>query len=235
MTAQDLITEALTLIGRLGAGRTPGVTESNYSLGILNAMLDSWSTKRLTVYSIASATYTLTAGTESYTIGTGGVWNTARPIAIESADIAVTFTGSSKTSYFPLRIIGQKEFASIQTLGDQSDISRSMYCDCAFPLSTVYLYPIPGIAAQIDLYTWQPLGQLISLMTTASFPNGYARAIAYNLAVELAGVFEKAIPESVATIAQASKEAIEGLNARLTPGDEVQAQGAVETQPGNKQ
>lgn len=235
MTAQDLITEALTLIGRLGAGRLPGSTESNYSLGILNAMLDSWSTKRLTVYSIGSATYNLTPGTSVYTLGPGGTWAGPRPVAIESADVVLFFSTSLKASYFPVKILTQKEYASIQTLGDTSDVPKSLYCDFAYPTCNVDVYPSPNLATAIELYTWTPLQQFSSLSTALSLPNGYARAIGYNLAVELGAVFEKQIPDSVIAIAKASKEAIEGINARLTPADEVAAQTADETQQGTKQ
>jgi hypothetical protein len=237
MTAQDLITQALTLIGRLGAGRGPGIAESNVSFQILNNMLDSWSTKRLNVYAIAQQTFSLTPAQEQYTIGPGGSgqWNTARPIAIESADAFLFFQGASQASYFPLKVLSQKEYAQIETLGDQSYVPKSLYCDYAYPSSNLYVYPAPAIACSLELYTWTPLQQFSSLSTALSMPNGYPRAIAYNLAVELAPIFEKPVPEAVLAIAKASKESIQGINARLAPVDETAAEEAEESDRGNKQ
>jgi hypothetical protein len=237
MQAQDIVNQALTLIGRLGQGRTAGLSESTVAFNVLNMLLDSWSTKRTRVFEIQTNTYPLVAGTESYVIGPGGtgLWLTTRPVAIESADIVATIGGSTKNSYFPLKIIGQKEFAMLQTLGDQADISKSLYCDNAFPSATVYLFPTPALALNIDLYTWQPLTQFPLLTTTVAFPPGYPRMIAYNLAVEIAPLFEREVPEAVATIAKASMEAIEAVNARLTPTDEIKAQTVAENQQGNKQ
>ena len=231
MTAQDLVNQALTLIGRLGQGRGAGTSESTVAFNALNLMLDSWSTKRTRVFQIGNATYALAAGTESYVIGTGQVWNGPRPTAIESADIVATIGGSSKNSYFPLQIISQKEFARLQTLGDQADVPKSLYYDNAYPYGTVYLYPTPALAISIELYVWTPLTQFATISTAVAFPAGYA----YNLAVEIAPLFEKQVPDDVAAIAKASVDTIEGINARLTPSDEIQQQTAAENQQGNKQ
>jgi hypothetical protein len=306
MILQDLIQDALTVCGRLGAGRKAGQSESDVALYIVNRLLDSWSVKRLTVYAVALNTYALVAATESYTIGIGGVFNAPRPIVLESANIVASI--ESSTAHFPLQIIGQIEYAALETYADQSIIPKKLYIDGAFPLSTIYLYPIPATNTHLDLYTWQPLTQFappagtvstvgtavtfvtgaqfstewvstnnppwlapsitingvaytiasvqsataLTLTATAgaqtdvaysasvflaavSFPPGYGRALTDNLAVELAPSFALKVTAELASIATASKEAIESVNARMVPQPEIAAQGAAETQQGNKQ
>src|SRR5487761_1972253 len=107
MTVQDLINRSLSLIGRLGAGRTAGATESARSFDVLNAKLASWSTNRLCVFTVQSAIHNLQAGLDNYQIGTGVSspgFNTARPIKIVSATILASVAGAY-TGRFPLRLI----------------------------------------------------------------------------------------------------------------------------------
>lgn len=306
MILQNLINDALKLIGRLGPGRSAGQSESNDALYIVNRMLDSWSVKRLTVFSVARNTWPLTAAQETYTIGVGGVFSTPRPTVIESANIVASVEGL--TAYFPLELIGQDDFAELETYSDQSIIPKKLYNDGAFPLSTLYLYPIPATNTHLDLYTWNPLTQFtapagtvntsgtavtfetgtqfstdwvsannppwllpqivingvaytiasvnsptsITLTATAgtqtgvaysasvflaafSFPPGYGRAITDNLAVELAPSWGKSVSAELAAIATASKSAIEAVNARMVPQQQIAAQSAAEQQQGNKQ
>lgn len=233
MLVQDLINESLTLIGRLGPGRIAGPSESAVCMAIANQMLDSWSTKRLTVYTVARTTWPLTAATETYTIGAGGVFSTPRPTVIESANIIAIVEGS--TAYFPLEIIGQDEFAELETYSDQSIIPKKLYNDGAFPLSTLYLYPIPSTSTHLDLYTWAPLTQFATLGDTLAVPPGYGRALAMNLAVELAPAFGLAVSDVLAVNASASKAAIEAVNARKVPQSEIEAQSAAENVKGNTQ
>src|SRR5581483_4375410 len=222
-TAQDLVTLALTLSGRLGAGRTPGAAESAVVLGIANNMLDSWSTERLMVVSIQLATYSLTAGTESYTIGpSGAVFTAARPVMVQSASIKATVEG--QTSHFPLRVIGQDEFAQQMRYGDQAAIPRTLYNDMGAPNSTLYIYPIPATNTHLELYTWQQFAQFAGLTDTLAFPPGYYRAVAYNLAIEIASAFGLTVPASVAKIAADAKASIEAINQRLMPDSELGAE-----------
>lgn len=220
MLVQDLVNLSLTLCGRLGAGRTAGAAESQVVFGIANAMLDSWSTKRLAVYSVALATYPLVAGTETYTIGTGGVFNVPRPALIQSASIVATVAG--QTGRFPMKVIGQDEFSQIESYGDRTAIPKLLYFDGAFPIATIYLFPIPASSAtSLDLYTWQTFAQFATLGDTITFPAGYQRAINYNLAVEIAAAFGLKVPDVVATIARSSMASIEAINARLMPDVEL--------------
>src|ERR1017187_4761820 len=297
VNVQAILNQSLTLVGRLGAGRTAGNAESLVSLAIANNLLDSWSTKRLTVYTIVSNQWPLVASTESYTIGTGGTFDTARPTVVESANIVASV--ESSTARFPLRMIGQAEFAGLETFSDTSIIPKMLYNDNGFPLATLYLFPIPATNTHLELYTWQaftqftaPAGTLTTaatavtwvsgtkfdaswvggtitinavaytissvtsstalvlsatagiqtgvafstspLLAVSAFPPGYARAYQYNLAVELAAAFGLKVPDVVLQIAEASKDSIEAVNARLTPQPEIGAQAASEKQTGNK-
>jgi hypothetical protein len=303
MNVQDLINQSLTLAKRLGAGRGAGQSESNVVLQLLNNMLDSWSTKRLTVYNVAAASYSVTAGTDAYTIGPGGTWSATRPTAIESANIVTTVSSGNVQAKFPVKLIGQKEWANLETFGDTSVIPKLLYYDQAYPLGTVNIFPTPSQNVNLELYTWTPFtqftapagtvntvgtavtwesgpyfdpelvgnaitinsvayavasvasnGQSLVLSTSAGtqtgvaysvsvflgsvlFPPGYVRAVSYNLAVEICPAFGLPVPDDVMQIAEGAKAAVEALNARFAPADDIANQNAAEKQgtQGNKQ
>jgi hypothetical protein len=163
------------------------------------------------------------------------VFNAARPTAIESANIVATVEGAS--ARFPMKIIGQNEWASQETYGDQSIIPKKLYYDQAFPLATIYLFPTPATNTHLEIYTWTPFTQFATLGDTLAMPPGYLRALSYNLAVEIGAAFGLQIPAAVLTIAEGSKAAIEALNARMIPQDDIANQTAAENQgtKGNKQ
>jgi hypothetical protein len=219
MTAQDIVTRSLTLISRLGAGRTPGASESTAAFGVLNAMLASWSTDRLTVYSIQTGIFAVTAATQTYTIGTGGTWNTARPIKISGASVIVSIGGVAQS--FPLKIVDNVQWTQLLNRNDSSPIPRYLYNDYAYPSSNISLSPIPVGTPSIELHSYVPLAQFAALTDTVAFPQGYERAIAYNLAVELAPMFELKPPDAVLLVAKDSKEALAQLNAKISGADEL--------------
>ena len=72
MDAQTFINQTLTLIGRLGPGRGAGPSESAQALDMWNAMLSSWNTEHLSVYTIYEHEYPLTNDKGDYSFGPGG-------------------------------------------------------------------------------------------------------------------------------------------------------------------
>src|SRR5262249_58931003 len=87
MTAIDLITSALRLIGVTASGEQPTGEEASDALVILNQMIDSWNAERLNVFTITISNFSLTPGTQVYTLGSGGTFNATRPAAIDRISI----------------------------------------------------------------------------------------------------------------------------------------------------
>src|ERR1700693_2655549 len=89
MTAQTFINDTLSFIGRLSApGRGAGPSESAMALDVLNNLLESWNTEKLSCYTISNAKYALTANKQDYSFGPAGSdFVVARPVKIQSAGI----------------------------------------------------------------------------------------------------------------------------------------------------
>lgn len=209
MTWLDLIRSSLRLIGELGPGRTitANSTPAVDAGFVLNAILDSANADRLNIFTISNASYNLTAGQQSYTIGASGNFNTTRPQKIESANLILS--GNLRQ---PLKLINDQQFASIKLQSVQSTIPQYLYNDGNYPLSTLFLYPVPSANLQLELWTWQLLSQITDITATASLPPGYADFLRFRLAVRLAAEWGKPLRPDVVELANQAERNIQRGN-----------------------
>lgn len=184
-TALDVITDAMKLLGVLFKSETPSADEAADGLTALNDLLDSWSNDGLMTPSFAWENFPLTAGTATYTIGSGGTFNTSRPITIAAAFVRVG------TIDHPLDIITPEQYETditVKTIA--STYPRFMVYDNAHPLSTIYLYPVPASSATtLHLLSNKALDTYTSTSDTVTVRAGRLRAMKHNLALELAPQF----------------------------------------------
>lgn len=204
-TARDLIKRSLLLIGVVGQGEDVEASEANDALSALNDMLDSWSADSRAVYEESRESFTLT-GASSYTIGSGGDFDTTRPIRIESA-----FVRSGETDY-PLRLVDKKQYARISQKSLSSSYPNYLYYDADYPLGNIVLWPKPISGYTLHLYSLKPLSNIADLDTAISLPPGFSRAIRYNLACEVSPEYGIEPPLKVQRIADESKEIIDAAN-----------------------
>lgn len=206
-TALDIVKRSMRLIGALGAGETPVDYEQVDGLAALNAMLESWSTRRLTVPRIAEVSVTWPADTASRTIGPAGADTTAeRPIKIIAA------RQRQNDIDYPITVLNRKPWDSITDKTTASTIAQYVWYDPTHPTGTVYLWPIPSAEATILLRAIDQLTAFSTATQSVSLPPGYERALAYNLALELAPEYQREIPASVARLAASSLRDVHRVN-----------------------
>jgi hypothetical protein len=155
-TVSDLIHSSFRLIGAVAAGETLETNELNDALVSLNQMIASWSTEKLSVYAINKETFPL-SGTQSYTMGPGGSFATARPVQI----IAARATSGSGNYGRHLDIVDADAWTSTVERDGGINLPIKAFVDYAFPLATVWLWPVPAASTQVELYT---------MMEYTSFP-----------------------------------------------------------------
>jgi hypothetical protein len=212
VTGRDVVKASLRLLGVLASGEAPSASEASDALESLNRMISNWSTESLLIYARVRETFTLTPGTSSYTMGSGGTFNTTRPLSIESASIELQST--SPKQEFPLNVLEITEWAAITAKDLTATIPTDVYVEMTNPQATVNLWPVPTAANKIALYSVKELSSISTLDTALAFPPGYEEAIVYNLAVRLAPEYGRPVSAEVATVATESKANIERLNAR---------------------
>jgi hypothetical protein len=205
-TAADLIRGAFRVLGVLASGETPEAQEQADALEALNDMLDSWAGERLALYATLRSEHPLTPALNPHTIGASGTFNTTRPVRIDRASILL----ANQDVELPLQLLSDSEWQN--TAGKSAaGTPTSLWVESSHPLMKLWLNPIPSAADTLVLYTWQQLGDFTAA-TEVDLPKGYARALKYNLAKELAPDYGESLSAEAAAIADESKANLKRLN-----------------------
>lgn len=210
MIALDLITGALRLLGVTASGESISANEASDALSSLNDLLDSWSTQSLLIPNRVREVFPLVSGQQSYTMGTGGNFNTARPMRIEHALLQVTSV--SPALELPIKILTEDQFAGILIKTLNSTYPLYAYAEGTFPLETLNVWPVPNQVNNIVLYSWKQLANLTSLATVLNLPPGYNRALKHHLAIELAPEFGRSVAPEIVAVADAAIADIKRMN-----------------------
>lgn len=214
-TAQDVITDTLVALGEVGFNETVNSDDLSFGLTRLNGLLDSWSTERLSLYTVKRGQFTLSASTQDYTIGPTGTFTTVgRPVLIQTAAIIISAT----TIRFQMNVLTSKQWALIQEKGLTGVLPTDIYMDQEFPNAGIHLWPIPSGTPDIEIYFWAPLPVFVNVTDTFSLPPGYQDAVKYGLMVHLAQAYNKSIDPAILALAQQKKAAIQTLNAQILAG-----------------
>jgi len=202
-SATDIGTRALRLLGVVDAAGTPSAEDTRTAYEALNDMVDDWATQRQTIFKIDRSVFPLQASKASYTLGFGGDWSLIRPVWIERCSVIPDTSGAGNTGPMEIPLgppLDINEFQRITIKTALSAYPQYVYWDRAWVngVSQVQVYPVPTSSnAAIVLYTPSALKEFPDMGTVFSFPPGYARALRYNLAVELAPEYGIAAPEEV--------------------------------------
>lgn len=208
-TAQTIVERALRLIGATESGETPTAGELADGLTALNDMIESWQTDRLTVFAYVDTAFTMVNGDNSYTVGPSGNFNlTPRPSKIENI-----FIRANNIDY-PVDLVDQEKWFSIPDKTVSSDIPNKAYYEPTMSTGTLQVWPVPNAAHSLHIVTWSPVSSFASLSTSVTLPQGYARALSFNLAVEIAPEYQLAVPANVQSIALDSLAMLKRANQR---------------------
>jgi len=208
-SVSTMILRSLRLLGEKEPGDTLTSAEQTDYLNDLNSMMESWSIERAFCYQIVQESLSLSSSVGSYTIGSGGDFNTTRPVKI----VDPCFIRDSSNLDSPLRIIDATAYGRIVQKTIDGTYPGYLFYDSAYAsnLGTIRLYPEPQAGLTLFINSWKQLQSFASVSTVLALPPGYQRAIETNFAIEISGGFSSVSPE-VAKIAKESKAAIKSLN-----------------------
>ncbi len=202
MTAQEYIEAALEEIGAIMVGETPDSATLTWGLRKLNTMLKTIFADEINIYKRTHENFSVVAGTASYTIGSGGDFDTDRPILIETA-----FTQDSDNENTEVFVKPIHDYWLLDNHATQGKISN-LYYDKDFPLGTIYLYHSPDKTYDLHIVSQKSLVEPVSLSTSIVFPDIYEEVLITKLAIRLAPRYGITVsPELIA----ASKEAYSNL------------------------
>jgi hypothetical protein len=230
-TAQTVIDQSAKLIGVLASGMSLATEEYTDCLEKLNTLIESWDAEYLNIFAMDRASWPLAANrTTPYTLGPSAAdWNGPRPVSIRAANVVTTGGVTSA-----LKLITAEEWSAVLEKGAVSKMPKALYCDFAYPILNIYLTPWSSQASALELFTWEKLTTYATIATAFDLPPSYQRALEFNLALDIAGMFGKVPGQDLVMLAQQSKEVIRGLNAPPSGTAQVtQALGAATPVPPN--
>lgn len=212
-TGQSLVTKALRRIGVVGQGQSaPSMPILNEAFDELNDMIDEWATESTLIYVVEEATFPLTSGTGTYTLGPGGTFNRVRPPQLDRASI-ISNNNPSQPLELALQVLDLGQWQGIPVKNVQSALPRTLYRDYAFPLMNITLWPKPNVGnLDIKLYCPTQLSEFATLGTSYNIPPGYLNALKYNLAYRLCDYFGKPVPQTLPELASKALAKIEIAN-----------------------
>ena len=204
-TIQQIIDDACSLV-------TAGVQSNDNvrNLRVLNRMLDNWSVDGLTFSVAIEESFPLVAGTVSYTVGSGGNFNTVRPTKITSAFIHDNESGEDE----PLDVSLTNEAYDSIDLKTTPGKPFELFYNPSYPLGTVYLYYAPDKVYNLVINSVKPFVDVTDTSQSFSLPPGWGRAIQYNLALELAPLYKSAVGQEVARVANESYRRMKSVSTR---------------------
>lgn len=206
-TARQIITKALQKARVLVKGESPSGDEISDGLYALNAMIGSWSNNSLLIYSRTSESFALTGNQASYTIGSGGDFDTDRPLQILSAFIRIGSTD------YELESINGVQYDKIVQKNIATAIPQYIFYDGNSPLGVITLNPVPT-GGTLHIRSEKQISQFSTLDTDNNFPAGWDRALIFNLAAEIASEYGQEISQMDYQIAKESLANIKTATAR---------------------
>lgn len=199
-TALDIITRAMQEAGILYKSETPDADEASDALKKLNAMMSSFSNESLLVTARVRESFPLTSA-QSYTIGSGGDFNTTRPTYIIEAHV----TQGSLT--YPMGAITDEvyETVGIKSLGGIPEFYN--YTN-GYPLGTFYIWPIGDASYTFHILSEKPLTTFDGLTTSVDLAPGWEELLVYNLGARMCPSFGQPISPELRYFAEQSLASI---------------------------
>ena len=183
ITPRRLIIDAYRSLGVLRPGQGPTEDGVEEALGILNDMVDAWQLERLMIYGISPTAYTVPPS-PPYTLGAGGTLGATVPVRIEAAEVIRN---------------GVKQDLPILALDCWRAGRSGIWIDSGYPVATLHATPALNAGETLTLYGWQPVTQFKSADQRYDFAPGYAKALRWNLACEMApgALIQRKIPDAL--------------------------------------
>ena len=213
--AYSVVQAALADIGvvSLEEGNVPSAAQAQDGLNRLNAMISLFQTNNLTIPFVAREVFDLVANQTSYTIGTGGDFDTTRPLSILGASLLLT--ASSPDVEVPLAILTDDAWQRLQVKDLTAAQPTALYYNQTFDdnFGTVYLWPVPNTATNdLVIYRNSQVAGFSNLTTALQFPPGYFEFFESNLAVRLCVPYRVQPTPSLAQWANATMASIKRQN-----------------------
>lgn len=164
-----------------------------------------------TVTMSANATQTVSTP-EVFTYTTPGDFGIQRPLRIQRSYTRIYATGNLGLDYW-FDMHSMERYNEILFKGVDGPWPVIGAYQPTFPLGTLWVYPNPGAAGELHLFTDLILSQFSTLTTNYNLPQGYNRALKKLLALELCPSWGKTPSPELLKQGKEARALLKGLNA----------------------
>jgi hypothetical protein len=186
MTYAELAEDALREIRVLNAVDGAADPDQDLALVRINRILDNWSADGRAIWAQHISAFVITPSLQPHTIGPTGTWTLSkRPEFIDRANLIVT-----NSTRRPLQVRDAEWWMGLPTPTLSGSDPTDLYYEREWPNGSVYLWPVPTTAYQVELLLQEDLSGVTVLPSdTVSLPPGYTDALMLTLAESLAPSF----------------------------------------------
>lgn len=203
LTRDEIIQDALELIGAVDIGATPSATDITTCARTLNLMVKSWQATGVHLWTETEMSLSLVADQRTYVLS-------PKPLFIKSARHR-----TADTDYVdrPVRIDTRNEYNEISNKTSTGGTTSRIYYDSQLGDGTLYVWPVPEASTDtLQLTYLRSIEDFDASGDNADFPTEWLEALIYNLAVRIAPKYGKVL----------SKENPDIINIALTSLQQMQ-------------
>lgn len=184
LSRDDIINAALRKLGVISEGLTANTTQLTTAAQALNALVAEFRTLGMSIWARKSYNLTPVAGTNSYTFGIGQTVNIAYPLRIYVANLVPGPTPSSQIEMQQLSFV---DFSQLPLASTGMPVNF-MY-QPKVDLGVLTVWPTPDTSVPTGTYIYleyqSPFEYFTAAADTPDFPEEWANALIYNLALSL--------------------------------------------------
>ena len=216
LTARRLIYDAYRALGVLRPGQLTSPEGHDDALGVLNDLVDSWNTESLMIPALKRDVYALVPGVGAYTIGPGGTLGGERPQRIVSAALVSCGCGCGCAGGGCTQLEIGRSFG-------ECHVGCGIAVNYGYPDIDISINPPPASGQALAIQSWGMLSGFADLETTYGFAPGYALALRWSLAQQLAplALIMMKIPNNLLQVIEQraidAKAAIKSFNSSPPP------------------
>jgi hypothetical protein len=174
-TAQNICDRAYQKIGL----SDPTTIESTLAFNALNDMISAWGTRFLVPYNIRES-FDLVVGTAEYTVGSGGNFDTVRPMLINNAYLV-----DSDDRSYPIQVIAGKDYNRIGSKTNEGRPTKVYYYN-EYSLVKLFFNKETDVVYTVHFDFTKNFTEFATISSTVELPNEYKEALVYNLTIKLA-------------------------------------------------
>lgn len=236
-TALDIIIQSQKAVGNLGVGQSLLAEDVNDSFAAFKQMIAQWQRRRWLIPALTDLQFTAT-GARSYTVGTGQNFNIYRPDKIQAAyvrqfgseaspgDFNNDFNSdfnvfaplpvpSNAVDYPLVQIFSYEDYSRIALKGLNA-FPQFFFYDNAYPVSNLFVWPLPSSTYQIHIIVKTALQDLINVDDVLIIPEEYLEALWTNLAIRLCPMYQISASRELIMLAKVALNTIRNANTQIS-------------------